>query len=57
LLRRVPQAKLVPVEGAPHGLPLLKPEAMIAIVLPFLKAQGVTSTRKPEMETVVDPDL
>jgi len=40
LLRRVPQAKLVPVEGAPHGLPLLQPEAMIAIMLPFLNAQN-----------------
>jgi pimeloyl-ACP methyl ester carboxylesterase len=40
LLRRAPQAKLVPVEGAPHGLPLLQPEEMIAIVLPFLNAQN-----------------
>jgi pimeloyl-ACP methyl ester carboxylesterase len=40
LLKRVPQAKLVPVDAAPHGLPLLQPEEMIAIVLPFLNAQN-----------------
>ena len=45
LLRRAPQAKLVPVEAAPHGLPLLQPEAMIAIVLPFLNAQSAPGAR------------
>lgn len=40
LLKRAPQTKLVPIEGKPHGLPLLEPDAMIAIVLPFLSAQN-----------------
>lgn len=38
LQKRVPQAKLVPVDGKPHGLPLLDPAGMVAIVLPFLQA-------------------
>jgi pimeloyl-ACP methyl ester carboxylesterase len=40
LVKRVPQAKLVPIEGKPHGLPLRQPDAMVAIVLPFLQAQA-----------------
>jgi pimeloyl-ACP methyl ester carboxylesterase len=39
LLQRVPQARLEPMEGEPHGLPLRKAEALIAIVRPFLEAQ------------------
>ncbi|MEQ1756521.1 MAG: alpha/beta hydrolase [Micropepsaceae bacterium] len=38
LLTRLPQAKLVPIEGKPHNLPLLEPTALTAIVLPFLQA-------------------
>jgi pimeloyl-ACP methyl ester carboxylesterase len=39
LLQRVPQARLEPMEGEPHGLPLRKAEALIALVRPFLEAQ------------------
>lgn len=37
LTRRVPQTRLVPVEGEPHGLPIRKPQEMVAIVLPYLQ--------------------
>lgn len=40
LAKRVPQAKLVPVEGKEHGLPMREPDAMVAIVVPFLQAQS-----------------
>ncbi|MBP6014144.1 MAG: alpha/beta hydrolase [Alphaproteobacteria bacterium] len=40
LVKRVPQMKLVPVEGEEHGLPMRKPDEMVAIVLPFLQAQS-----------------
>jgi pimeloyl-ACP methyl ester carboxylesterase len=45
LVKRVPQTKLVPVEGEEHGLPLREPAAMVAIVLPFLKAQSAEAVR------------
>ncbi len=38
LVKRVPQTKLVPVDGEEHGLPMRAPQAMVAIVLPFLQA-------------------
>ena len=57
LLRRVPQTKLVPVQGMPHGLPLLQPEEMIAFVRPFLEAQGVIRTRTPGRGATDEPDL
>jgi pimeloyl-ACP methyl ester carboxylesterase len=47
LVKRVPQAKLVPIEGEPHGLPMRKPEAMVAIVLPFLQAQSAAVAAAP----------
>lgn len=37
LTRRVPQTRLVPVEGQPHGLPIRMPQEMVAIVLPYLQ--------------------
>lgn len=37
LTRRVPQTRLVPVEGQPHGLPMRKPQETVAIVLPYLQ--------------------
>ena len=40
LVKRVPQTKLVPIEGEEHGLPMREPDAMVAIVLPFLQAQA-----------------
>lgn len=39
LLERVPQARLEPMEGEPHGLPLRKSEALIVLLRPFLEAQ------------------
>ena len=39
LTKRVPQTKLVPVDGEEHGLPMRKPDETMAIVLPFLQAQ------------------
>ena len=38
LLARVPQTRLEPMAGEPHGLPLRKPDALIALVRPFLEA-------------------
>jgi pimeloyl-ACP methyl ester carboxylesterase len=46
LQKRVPQAKLIPIDGEEHGLPMRRPEAMLAIVLPWLKAQGEAGTQK-----------
>lgn len=40
LLARVPQAKLEPMEGEPHGLPLRKPDTLIPLVQSFLEAQS-----------------
>jgi pimeloyl-ACP methyl ester carboxylesterase len=40
LTSHVPQTKLVPIDGEEHGLPMRTPEAMMAIVLPFLQAQS-----------------
>ncbi len=40
LVKRVPQVKLVPVEGEEHGLPMRKPDEMVAIVLPFLQTHS-----------------
>jgi pimeloyl-ACP methyl ester carboxylesterase len=40
LTKRVPQTKLVPVDGEEHGLPMRKPDETMAIVLPFLQANG-----------------
>ncbi len=37
LTNRVPQTRLVSVEGQPHGLPIRKPQEMVAIVLPYLQ--------------------
>jgi pimeloyl-ACP methyl ester carboxylesterase len=39
LTKRVPQTKLVPVDGEEHGLPMRKPDETMAMVLPFLQAQ------------------
>ncbi len=48
LTKRVPKTKLVPIEGEEHGLPLRKPDEMVAIVLPFLQAQsGAASAAAP----------
>jgi pimeloyl-ACP methyl ester carboxylesterase len=43
LVKRVPQAKLVPIDGEEHGLPMRKPDAMVAIVLPYLQAQSAVA--------------
>jgi pimeloyl-ACP methyl ester carboxylesterase len=40
LTKRVAQVKLVPLEGEEHGLPMREPDAMAAIVLPFLLDAG-----------------
>lgn len=40
LSKRVPQTKLVPIDGEEHGLPMRKPAETIAIVLPFLQANA-----------------
>lgn len=40
LSKRVPQTKLVPINGEEHGLPMRKPAETIAIVLPFLQANA-----------------
>lgn len=47
LVKRVPQAKLVPIVGEEHGLPMRRPIETVAIVLPFLQAQSATSTSPP----------
>lgn len=43
LVKLVPQVKLVPVEGEEHGLPMRKPDAMVAIVVPFLQEQSAVA--------------
>lgn len=43
LVKRVPQTKLVPIDGEEHGLPMRTPDAMVAIVLPFLQAQSAAA--------------
>lgn len=38
LVKRIPQARLVPVEGQPHGLPMRHTAETVAIVLPHLES-------------------
>jgi pimeloyl-ACP methyl ester carboxylesterase len=47
LTKRVPQTKLVPIDGEEHGLPMRKPDETVAIVLPFLQAQSGASAAVP----------
>lgn len=44
LVKRVPQLKLMPVDGEEHGLPMRKPDEMVTIVLTFLQQQGAAAT-------------
>jgi pimeloyl-ACP methyl ester carboxylesterase len=46
LVKHVPQTKLVPIDGEEHGLPLRTPEAMVAIVLPYLQAQSAAAAAR-----------
>ncbi|NOT40317.1 MAG: alpha/beta hydrolase [Alphaproteobacteria bacterium] len=47
LVKRVPQTKLVPIDGEEHGLPMRKPDETVEIVLPFLQAQSGAGAATP----------